>query len=63
MVQKQIEVTIDPLGNIFVEGHGFKGADCQKATAFLEKALGKPGHMIKKKEFNDKAGSVLVHQS
>lgn len=36
-----IEVTIAPDGKITIEGKGFKAAACEKATAALEKALGK----------------------
>ena len=62
MIQKQIEVIIDADGNISIDAHGFKGADCQKATAFLEKALGTSRAVIKKKEFHEQS-RILVRQS
>ena len=38
--QRTIEVTIESGGNIQIEGIGFQGSDCEKATKFLEEALG-----------------------
>lgn len=40
MTQKSIEVIVQPDGSLKIEAFGFAGADCEKATAFLEKALG-----------------------
>ena len=40
MARKTIEVVIGPDGSLKIEALGFKGADCERATAFLEKALG-----------------------
>jgi uncharacterized glyoxalase superfamily protein PhnB len=40
MTQKSIEVVVQPDGSLKIEALGFQGADCEKATAFLEKALG-----------------------
>ena len=37
---KTIEVIIGPDGSLKIDAVGFQGADCEKATAFLEKALG-----------------------
>ena len=37
---KEIEVIIGNAGEIQIEGKGFKGESCEKATRFLEKALG-----------------------
>jgi|TARA_R100000306_G_scaffold33691_1_gene34982 hypothetical protein len=36
-----IEVIIDTDGNIEVQTQGFSGPDCKKATADLERSLGK----------------------
>jgi hypothetical protein len=36
-----IIVDISPEGEVKIEGRGFKGAECHKATAALEAALGK----------------------
>jgi hypothetical protein len=35
-----IEVEFDVEGDPVIEGHGFTGGACEKATKFLEKALG-----------------------
>ena len=35
-----IEIIIGPSGEITIDAVGFKGADCDKATKFLEEALG-----------------------
>ena len=35
-----IEVLISPTGEVLIEAVGFKGADCEAATRFLEEALG-----------------------
>ena len=35
-----IEVVVSPQGEIVIEAVGFKGADCETATKFLEVALG-----------------------
>ena len=37
---KTIEVIVKTDGSLEIDAVGFQGADCQKATAFLEKALG-----------------------
>jgi len=37
---KTIEVIIGPDGSLKIDAVGFQGADCEKVTAFLEKALG-----------------------
>ena len=40
MTQKSIEIIIGTDGSLKIDAVGFAGADCEKATAFLEKALG-----------------------
>jgi len=37
---KMITVIVNPVGEVQIDAIGFKGADCEKATAFLEQALG-----------------------
>ena len=37
---KVIEILINPNGQLNINAAGFQGADCEKATAFLERALG-----------------------
>ena len=51
MTQKTIEVVVAPDGSIRVEAMGFQGADCEKATAFLEIALGVTGRKTKKADY------------
>lgn len=41
MSEQFIEVTIAPDGKLTVEGKGFAGSDCEKATQALQKALGR----------------------
>ena len=35
-----IEIVVSTTGEFTIEGVGFKGAGCEKATKFLEEALG-----------------------
>ena len=51
MTQKSIEVIVQPDGSLKIEAFGFVGADCEKATAFLEKALGAPCARRRKSEY------------
>ena len=51
-MKKTIEVIIGPTGEITIDAIGFKGADCEKATQFLEKALGVVGKKVKKPEYH-----------
>lgn len=37
---KTIEILISPTGETTIQTEGFAGAECQQASAFLEKALG-----------------------
>ena len=48
---KTIEVVVNTDGGIRIDAVGFKGADCEKATAFLEKALGTVTGKQKKPEY------------
>jgi hypothetical protein len=59
--QRTIEVTIETGGNIQIEGIGFQGADCEKATKFLEEALGTVSKRVKKPEYNQRSHSK-AHQ-
>ena len=42
---------MEPTGGIIIEAVAFKGADCEKATAYLEEALGVAGQRTKKPEY------------
>lgn len=50
MVGKTIEVTISPEGEVTVEATGYSGAECERATEQIEKALGIAGKRRFKKE-------------
>ena len=39
-MNRMITVIVNPAGEVQIDAIGFKGADCEKATAFLEQALG-----------------------
>jgi hypothetical protein len=52
MSQKiQLEIEIDPDGNVRIKTHGLKGADCLMETESLEKALGQVGERSKTSEY------------
>ena len=48
---KTIEIIVKPDGSLKIDAMGFQGADCEKATAFLEQALGKVSGKQKKPEY------------
>jgi hypothetical protein len=48
---RTIEVVVDAAGQIKIDAVGFQGADCEKATAFLEEALGRTTERQKKPEY------------
>ncbi len=56
-MSKYIEVVIASDGALAIEAVGFQGADCEKATAFLEKALGLASSKQKKPEYNQRTRS------
>lgn len=39
-MKRTIEIVFAPTGEISIEAVGFKGADCEQTTKFLEAALG-----------------------
>jgi len=51
MNKRIIEVTVEPSGSIIIEAVAFRGADCEKATQYLEEALGVAGQRSKKPEY------------
>lgn len=51
---KTIEVIVSTGGEIKIDAVGFKGADCERATAFLEKALGTVKGRQKKPEYRQR---------
>jgi hypothetical protein len=52
MMSKTIEVIVSKDGTLKIDAVGFQGADCEKATRFLEQALGKPTGKQKKPEYH-----------
>jgi hypothetical protein len=51
---KTIEIIVSPAGEVSIDAVGFKGADCEKATAYLEQALGVVGKKLKKPEYTQR---------
>jgi hypothetical protein len=51
-MNRTIEIIVSPTGDFSIDAVGFKGPDCEKATAFLEEALGVVGKKVKKPEYN-----------
>ena len=47
---KTIEIIVKTDGTLKIDAVGFTGPDCEKATKFLEEALGKPTGKWKKPE-------------
>jgi hypothetical protein len=54
-MNRTIEIIIQPTGEIQIDAVGFKGPDCEKATQFLEAALGVVGKKIKKPEYHQRS--------
>lgn len=52
MKHKIIEIVVQPSGELHIDAVGFSGSDCERATAFLEEALGLIGQKIRKPEYN-----------
>lgn len=48
---KEIEIRVGADGSIEVEGHGFKGVECDKALAAIEEALGVAEKRTNKPEY------------
>ena len=49
---KTIEIVVGTTGEIRVEAVEFQGPDCEKATRFIEEALGQVQERQKKPEFH-----------
>ncbi len=47
-----IEVIVSPARDISIDAVGFKGADCERATRFLEQSLGLTKSRVKKPEYH-----------
>jgi hypothetical protein len=53
-MNRTVEILIAPTGEIQIDAVGFKGPDCEKATRFLEEALGVVGKKVKKPEYHQR---------
>lgn len=51
MTRQSIELVVNTDGSLEIEAIGFAGTDCEKATAFLEKALGLVASRNRKGEY------------
>ncbi len=56
-MNRTIEIIIGVGGEIQIDAVGFKGADCETATKFLEEALGVVRQKIKKPEYHQRSGT------
>ena len=54
-MSRTIEIIIGITGEIQIDAVGFKGPDCEKATKFLEEALGVVGKKSKKPEYHQQS--------
>ena len=57
-MNRTIEIIIAPTGEIQIDAVGFKGPDCEKATKFLEEALGVVGQKSKESEYHQRSARV-----
>ena len=53
-MKRTIEVIVSTTGEISIQAVNFQGADCEKATQYLEEALGTTTAKTKKWEFYQK---------
>ncbi len=60
-MRRTIEIIIGTAGEIQIDAVGFTGPDCEKATEFLEEALGVVGKKVKKPEYHQQRAG-LSHQ-
>jgi hypothetical protein len=51
-MKRTIEIIISASGELQIDAVGFIGTDCEKATRFLEEALGVVGERRKKPEYH-----------
>ncbi len=48
---KTVEIIINTSGELTINAAGFRGSECEKATAFLEQALGRLSAKQRKPEY------------
>lgn len=51
-MKRSIEILIAPDGTLTIDAVGFKGADCDQATKFLEQELGLTAGKQRKPEYH-----------
>ena len=51
-MKRKLDLIIHPSGALQIDAIGFSGPDCEKATAFLEQALGAVADKQRKPEFH-----------
>ena len=54
MNPRSIEVIVNTDGSLIIDAVGFKGPACEKATRFLEEALGQIASKQRKPAFNER---------
>ncbi len=54
MNKRSIEVVVNADGSIAIDAVGFKGSACDKATRFLEEALGQIAGKQRKPSYNER---------
>ena len=54
MNNRSIEVIVNADGSLVVDAIGFKGPDCEKATRFLEEALGRIAAKQRKPAYSER---------
>ncbi len=59
--REHIVITFDKEGDMEVEGHGFVGKACEKATKFIESLLGKTKSRKKKADAYKQGVSKVQH--
>ena len=62
-MKPHIEIIVSPTGDIAIDAIGFKGADCERATRFLEEALGKVATRNKKREHSQTRSQRLQQKA
>ncbi len=58
-----VQIIVSPQGGISIDAVGFKGADCRKATEYLEQALGVTNTQAHKPEFHQVAAKTNNKQT
>ena len=60
-MQKKITIDFAEDGSIKIEGHGFRGVECDKAMAEIEKSLGTQTSRKNKPEYLAQAVAAAQH--